>query len=624
MTDAIKCVFSHLNGTPVFAIPAGMLRGDDMKRIFGATFLAEKGVWLFPAFAPFIEDVLHDLEIIVPGVEFDSGALAQIDKEIKICTALARRELPQAYRDDFEFIVSPFEHQKEQLNYMLHLPRCAIFYDCGLGKSKGVIDFIRHEGEKTLILSPIVGLKTWEYEAQLHSDGKLHVEKLLGTPKQKKEILEKKVSQADILVAGYDSAKRYDELIVKNFPYRVIVADESHNLRDHRSARTKAALGLAARAWRRYIMSGTPSLGNPMHLYGQLAFLGRYVPAASWYIFKKFYTMRAKGNPRICTGYKNLDMLNDKVQRVATRKIREECLDLPKRKIIDVAYILEKDQRKMYNELVTLACADLGKGKLYESEHAAITLQKLLQVLSGFLILPPPEVCDGCEHLKKCVEQRIKPFTSRCHVYPESRPQEVHWLKGNAKLDTLSELLDSFLAEERNKIIIWCHFTQELNSVEKCVAEHLGDEYRYIRIDGSNSRHGQAFAEQFQNDPQTRVWIGQIGTGVVLTLTAASYMIYYGLSFKLDEYLQSMDRNYRIGQDKPVFVYRLIAEHSALEFVAEALKRKINIAETLTDRIDCALCNNFKACFEQEIEPFKKGCIYRERISRVIARPRPL
>lgn len=604
MAESLLCGFSHLNGTPVFMLPSVE---KELKRVFGATFARKDGITFFPAFYPYALDVIHDLDVVYPDLPFTEAAKNQVDM-VNRCDATPIT-LP-----DMEFVTKPYEHQKEALAFALRNMRCALFLDMGLGKTKIIVDLIRFLGQKALILSPVVGLGTWAYEVEKHTNATMSTVCVHGTPKAKRTQIETSEG-VNVMVVGYDTAKSetWQKLILETFDYGIIVADESHNLRGPSTQRTKAAVALASKAGRRILLTGTPSLGTPLHLWGQLTFLGKYVPALNEWVFRKHHCMFAKKNKKMIVGFKNLDLLHRKVQRIALRKTKEECLDLPGQSIVDVPFTLEKAQLKFYNDLVSGAIVDLENGQLYEPDHAAVTLQKLLQVLSGFMIMPPPPVCDGCQNLAVCVEARIKPFTNACAFHPKAPKREIQYFE-NPKLDVLGDILSGI----DGKVIVWCYFSESLNLVE----EHLKKEgLGYIRVDGSNSKKAQEFAKEFNTNPDVKVWLAQISTGVALTLTAATYTIYYDLSYDLGDYLQSKDRNYRIGQTKPVFVYKLLAEKSVAAFVSKALEFKLDLAQVLTDRINCVLCEHGVACVAKGTKPFDNDCIYDSAMNRTIIKP---
>jgi DNA helicase INO80 len=193
----------------------------------------------------------------------------------------------------------------------------------------------------------------------------------------------------------------------------------------------------------------------------------------------------------------------------------------------------------------------------------------------------------------------------------------------NPKLDTFDELLTSILAEDKNKAIVWCNFTKELDIVEDYLRRK---KISYIRVDGSNSNIAQKASREFDTDPTKRVWLGQIATGVAITLLSAAYTIYFGLNYKLDDFTQSMDRNYRIGQNAAaVFVYILTSKNSVLDYVRKALEQKKDIAKSLTEgAVRCAFCERFMVCLGENVKPFDHRCIYSDTVQKYTTRLRTL
>lgn len=623
-TESVICNVTRWRGTPVFIMPT---LGRYLSRIYGATLIQNQGFWFFPAYYPVFKHVMHDIKLVVPNVKYTDRA----EQHIKDMEALDQKikNGGVTYRNDFNFITTPYAHQEEALKFALGMPRCGILYDMGLGKTKVVVDLIRHEQEKALVLAPAVGVEVWVHEAAMHSAGQLRVIALKGTVKKRKELLEE-AQDADIIVVSYDTAKREHENLVEKYPYKMIVADESHFLRGHKSARTKCAHALASYAHRRVILSGTPSLGNPLHLWGQLAFLAPYIPAKDFWTFRQRYCITGQSKDsrlpekvrrNMIVGFKNMDHLNGKVQDIALRRKKEECLDLPERTIQDIYFEIAGDQKRTYNKFAMDIAIELSNGKLCEAANAAVAIQKMLQVLSGFFIIPLPKICDDCKFVKECVDNKVRPYTQACQIAQKPPPAQIQNLGSNAKMAIMDELLDSILSEDRNKCIIWAWFIHELDTIEAKLKEKG---ITYFRVDGSNSSRGPEYSQKFNEDPDVRVWLAQVNTGVALTLTAASYMIYYSLTYDLGAYQQSMDRNYRIGQKKPVFVYRLVCKDSVLDYVAASLSQKRDIANTLTDDINCIVCDKNLVCVNNGYRPFEKGCKYKSKTARVVIKPKKL
>jgi SNF2 family DNA or RNA helicase len=206
-------------------------------------------------------------------------------------------------------------------------------------------------------------------------------------------------------------------------------------------------------------------------------------------------------------------------------------------------------------------------------------------------------------------------------VVPAAPSNVVEYFSDNARLELLESLLDELLQEADNKVIIWSNYTAELDSIEKVLEEN---KYNYVRVEGGCSSHEQNHAKDtFNKDKNCRVYLGQVSTGIGITLNSANYMIYYNLPWSLEHYLQSLDRNYRIGQKRKVTVYRLLALHTLDESKAAALDKKMDFSHLVTTRSICATCPEFtKRCASAGIQLYDPLCIYDRKMLRETAKVR--
>jgi hypothetical protein len=124
----------------------------------------------------------------------------------------------------------------------------------------------------------------------------------------------------------------------------------------------------------------------------------------------------------------------------------------------------------------------------------------------------------------------------------------------------------------------------------------------------------------FNSDQRVRVYLGQVATGIGITLNASNYTLYYSLSWSLEHYLQSLDRNYRIGQTKPVTVYRLLGKHTLDESKAKALDQKIDFASLVTSASVCATCDDYYSrCHTRNIRLYDLECKFDREMMRETA-----
>jgi len=640
---AVQVTGGQLNGTPVFGVIVGPHR-KSLERVTGAAFDPRSGVCYFPAFPPFTKRVIEDLQAVFPDLVWADKAKVVIDQSHKMTEDFNKRVLPAG----IQFKMKPLAHQIDGLLYAYYHMRCGLLYDCGLGKTKIAIDLINMVGKKALILVPSTLISNWVDEFQKHSVKQFKIlalnettatdkraqlgieetydvtyvkscpldEKLKpilttkGKPKVVRKVLERvlvktdvKKLDCDILLVSYDTAALYYEQIWKQFDYGIIIADESHKIKSVKSRRTQAALELSKKASRRMIMSGTAVLNDPRDLYPQLKFLSPQIMNEDYYKFCQDYLIYAKWNAKIPVGVKNLDKLNKVVRRYTVRKTKEECLDLPERLIIDRFVDLDPEQVAMYREVASAEDLYLPEG-IISKEFKMVALNKLNQVTGGFVYVgqKDPKICDGCINLEVCVKEKVKPYTKACAVIQEAPPNKTRRFATNPKLDMCMSLVDEILATETGKVIIWAKALEELTMIEEGLNK-AGVKFVRIKTDPKND------IEPFNTDPEVRVCIGNIAVGVGFTANVATYMIYYSLSFSLEHYLQSIDRNFRIGQKNSVTVYHLLARGTVDERVVEAIKNKVDIAESLLNNLECIRCPQMAACVLKGISQYQPGCV---------------
>lgn len=600
--------------------PALILQGSapaDIEKITGATFVRGHGVWAFPAFRPVLQDVLEDLRKRAPWITLTPEAQAHAD------ALRATRPLPE----DFTYLTKPAAHQVEGLHWLYNHPRAGLFFDPGLGKSKIIVDYQRLIGGTFLIQCPRVMLHSWRREFLKHG-GIEDVLVLEGNPRAKRALLEQAIAKPPAaLVVTYETAAALTSDITA-VPYTRIVLDEAHRIKAVSSVRTRASLILSEKAPVRVLLTGTPTLGNPFSLYPQLRFLGHYFAPENWIEFRKRFAVYPPhelktGKLHQVLGYQNLDLLNERLSRVCVRKRQDDCLDLPGQQIIDQVFRASDEQRRAYNELVTCGGDALGQdirdrvlmtqeygvqtehhvvgargartlsplshadGPVLDAPFVLATepvtqLVKLEQILGGFVhkTRNNPNYCHGCEHVVACVDENVRPFTKRCPLV-QTKTTEVSWYKDNARAAACADLLDSILEDPSHKVIVWVRFLAELSVVEGlCKAAGVAS----VTVQGGMpTEEFEGAMRRFEEDPACRVYIGQIASGIGVTLNAANYTIYYTLPWSHEHYVQSLARNYRIGQSRRVTVYRLIAEGSLDHDKAAILDQKIEIEALLTE-----------------------------------------
>ena len=629
---------TFLNGTPIFKITPESLSPEPWCRAYGAT--ASGRDWLFPAYYPAGMNVFKDLRILSPSLVWDASTIPHLralhtkdalwKKTLKDYEEKRHIELPEGI--EFPKGFEPYQHQRMGITMVATWHRGWFLWEMGTGKTRTLVDgyrLSRREDpglQRMLVIAPPVVLPTWLAEVDRCSQGEL-----VATLWDGKDASYERALKSDVVVLSYARARlEFDKKYkgpkrLLGLDYQCITADESHSIGNHDSAQTQAVLMLSSKASRRYLLSGTAA-DHPGKLYPQFRFLSPGMMPMDWRKYKDTYYVYSQFVRGQVFGYKHLDDLNARVNDVASRMKKSDCLDLPPVTFIDVPFDLAPDQVDVYDACIArLKDFDAFKASLEKEglnvavSHGGALVNKLLQIVSGFVIVgADPQICDGCSNLLDCVQGQIKPYTPACKVIQSPPPTEIRELS-NPKLDAFTELVDNILQDNPdNKVIVWGSYLRELDDMELAVMD-LG--YGYVRVDGSSTSRIGELAKTFQTDPECRVYIGQVSSGVGVTLTAASYMIYYSLTWNLVAYKQSLERNNRPGQTRSMFVYRMLSSHpGALDhFLARALMFKNAVAYTMLERVACSGCENSPTCAKEEIKPFQKGCKYSSEVAKSTA-----
>ena len=148
-----------------------------------------------------------------------------------------------------------------------------------------------------------------------------------------------------------------------------------------------------------------------------------------------------------------------------------------------------------------------------------------------------------------------------------------------AKLDALSDIIDSAMAEDK-KLVIMARFVPELDDIQELLEKKkIG--YAVVR-GGVKDRDNEI--HRFQYDDRCRVFVGQIAAaGLGITLTAASTMVFYSLDYSMSNFEQAKARIHRTGQKENCHYIYLVCRGTVDRKVLYALRQKMNLAKILVD-----------------------------------------
>ena len=470
----------------------------------------------------------------------------------------------------YSFKTKPYAHQLDAFNKSWKDPYHALFMEMGTGKTKVIVDTMGalfEAGELThaLVVAPKGVFDNWvQLEIPAHLPDRIKRSVVRWQPnftkKYKEELLDVAVparrakDTLNILVMnvealstskGAGAAVRFLELNPKS----IMVVDESTTIKNRKATRTKTVLRCGEKAKYRRILTGSPVTKSPMDLYTQCGFLSldalnfrSYFTFQARYAVMRHRTMGVKNFQEIVS-FQRLDELSEKLDKFATRVLKEECLDLPAKVYVRRKVEMTPEQKKLYFQMSEYALAQLADGKQATTVNILTQIMRLQQIACG-------------------------------HFQPdEGVPIEA--IKNN-RLDELLTVCE----ENSGKSIIWATWTHDIKAIEEALAKAYGPDSVASYYGGTAQEDRQEIVRRFQDraDP-LRFFVGQPSTGGYgITLTAASTVVYYSNSYNLEHRIQSEDRAHRIGQTKSVTYIDLYTPGTIDEKITRALRDKINLA----------------------------------------------
>ena len=611
-------VVNSTSGLPVVVITN--VDAKDVHSVRSIYGIDKKGnTWFAPGFLPFAQWVTEDIASLSSVTKFNCTP-----KYTRLCSDIAAgiAAMGAEELDNFSPPVNPYAHQVEALSLAIHMPRLGLFLDPGLGKTKIGCDLIQYvKGKSTkprfwLIVALKVNQFTWAKEMAFHSKGALSLIPITATGSARKKKIEEAIATSGCvgIVVTYDTCRVAKQMLLDNVPYTDVILDESHSLRSPKSGKTKAVLELltAKPVTRRVLLSGTPSLGSPLHLWGQLKALGEFIVPNQWQ-FLNHYAVRSPYNKHIITGYKNIDQLNDLVTSVSLRKTAEECLDLPDRVIQVVEVPASAKTKKYYNLTVGLSDIELGGCKLLAPPNPLTVMTRLAQLSMGFVYKSnkDPTICDSCPKLDSCVKNNIQPYTKKCSVVQQDPGRQVGLVGSTEVIDAAVELVDSHI-QAGKKVILWAKHQWVLKELADRVSKLGVPVFTYDSTTVSHTDTEEAF-----NSSDSGVIVAQISMGIGVTFKAP-VMVYAELSWSLDHWLQSLDRNYGIrakGLGK-LLVQSVVLRDSVAHSSMRLLESKVDVSSLMSKSIECVGCTKVIDCLGNGTKPFDTGCIATRSVSK--------
>ena len=409
--------------------------------------------------------------------------------------------------------------------------------DMGLGKTVQALAHLLQEKRAgrldapCLIVAPTSLMKNWVDEAARFTPGLSVL--LLHGPDRKGRFGD--IEKADIVLTTY-ALLRWDAELYRDREFAYAILDEAQFIKNHKAQVAQMARSLKCR--RRLCLTGTPMENHLGELWSLFHFL---MPGflGSQQAFKTQFRTPIEKN-----GHDDLrEILNRRVAPFLLRRTKEDVApELPPKSEIVQSVDLTDKQRD-----------------LYETVRVAMETRIRQEIKKKGLSRSHIIILDALLKLRQiCCDPRLM-----------NKDGGQSGVKDSCKLSALLEMLPE-MVEEGRRILLFSQFTQMLKLIESEIQKlKIG----YVKLTGATRDRATPIA-RFQDGKAPLFLISLKAGGTGLNLTAADAVIHYDPWWNPAVENQATDRAHRIGQDKPVFVYKFLTAGTVESKILELQKRK--------------------------------------------------
>lgn len=460
----------------------------------------------------------------------------------------------------YEPKVPLFEHQKKAVAISAYRNSYALLWEMGLGKTAALIAnagvlWADNKLTGVLIIAP-KGVHDQWLEEQLPTH--------YNAPYKAVQWRKKDMKAKDFLPATNEmvwfsinidairtpKGKAACDLFLATHAGKVmLIVDESHNIKDWKTLRTKVALELGKAATYRRIATGTPIAKNIIDSWTQFNFLDKNILGYKYVsAFRSRFCIMGGWEGKQIIGQKNTEEFYTLIAPHAYRMTKEEALDLPPKVYVAKEYEMGPLTAEKYKEVKDILMTELDDGSILDVANGAVAIGRLQQIVCGHL---PRE--DGS--IMKLGSERF-------------------------------ELLEEIVEQRSGPIVIWHRFIADGDEIMYRLNRSGESAVRYVGIDNERSRAKEKFlsgeARCFVSNPKTG--------GVGLNLQGdCQTVIYFSNSFDAVDRWQSEDRVHRTGMKAPVTYFDIVARKSVDRLILRNLRTKKSISDLTLDEIRKAI-----------------------------------
>ncbi|MCA9198240.1 MAG: DEAD/DEAH box helicase [Planctomycetales bacterium] len=479
------------------------------------------------------------------------ASFTKIRKKLQSFNGIKPKNEPKSFQGDLR------NYQKDGLGWLhflndFNLGGC-LADDMGLGKTIQILSLLEARRSRrlkkdeqrlpSLVVVPKSLIFNWMDEAARFTP-KLKVANYTGT--ERKEIKDQ-LSEYDVVITTYGTLRRDITEGLGEITFDYAILDEAQAIKNEKSQAAKACRLIHSN--HRLAMTGTPVENHLGDLWSLFEFLNPGMLGSS-----TAFNALARGSAADDDGRnESLSLLSKALQPFILRRTKQQVLtDLPQKTEQTLYCSFKTTEAKKYRELREYYRAQLtskvqDKGLKRSKIHVLEALLRLRQAACHFGLLDKTKA-----------------------------------KQSSAKVDVLMEQLDEVVGEG-HKALVFSQFTSLL-SIVKNQLDQKNIPFEYL--DGK-TRDREARVKRFQEDANCPVFLISLKAGGSgLNLTAADYVYILDPWWNPAVEAQAIDRAHRIGQDKPVFAYRIICRDTVEEKILDLQKSKRDLADAIISAND--------------------------------------
>lgn len=440
---------------------------------------------------------------------------------------------------------TPYPYQQYCINRIITDPYLGLFLDMGLGKTvitlTGLhsLKYYYWQIRKVLIIAPKkVAESTWSKEADKWEHLKnLRISVVLGTAKQRLTALN---ADADIYIINRENTQWLVEYYGHNWPFDVVVLDESSSFKNHQAKRFKALKAIRPRINRIIELTGTPSPHGLTDLWAQVFLLdggkrlGRTIS-----VYRDMFFIPDKRNQTTIFSYAPKEGAAEEIYRlisdICISMKAEDYLELPDLIYEDIPVKLDSKAQKAYQQMERDMLLEVDDDLVTATTAATLT-GKLLQLCNGAV------------------------YDEDGSVVP------VH----DCKLEVFMETIEQLNGQHA---LVFYYYQHDRDRILAAL-EKTGLKVKVYTDSKDETEWNAGNIDVLLAHPAS------CGYGLNLQ-EGGHHVIWFGLTWALEEYQQANKRLHRQGQQFPVIVHRLITLGGVDEDVIKSLEGKDNAQENL-------------------------------------------